>query len=639
MKVIKRDGSVDRFYTDKITNAITLAMDETEKGVDFPMALKIANNIYTFYNDNELTPSVEEIQDDVEEMLADFGRFDVAKRYILYREERNKIRSKSWEMDELQRDIYENKYRHDGESFDEFIERVSGGNSSVGELIRNKDFIFGGRILAGRGIDRNVSLANCTTLPPIQDNIESIFDTSKELARMFSYGQGAGIDISNLRPRGAKVNNASKTSTGAISFMKIFDTVGEVIGAEGRRSALLIAIDAEHDDLEDFINVKNDLDKVNNANLSVKASKGFMKQDTEIKKDKLKKIAQGTWNMGEPALLYWDNNKEWHLLSEDDEYVIEGVNACSEYPTTGYGTCLLGSINLSNYVLNPYSKNSKVDIERLAKDTKVVTIGMNEVLDEAIPTHPLKEQRDVARNYRQIGIGIMGLGDLFIKMGVEYGGEKSIELSELIISTIRNNAIQSSIELAKKHGSFPKFSREKISKSEYFKSLPIELQDGIMKHGIRNSSLLSIAPAGSISLLCDVSNGLEPLFAKSFTRTTKSLGSVDKDYVIYPTVIKELMEHLGIKDVEELPDYCVTAHNINPFKRIELQSILQKYVDLAISSTLNLNEEVTVETIVELYKYAHKMKLKGISMFRNNCFRTGILKTNSDVKVEEECST
>ena len=644
MNIVKRNKLIVEFNGDKVFEAINKAANETELGIDYELAREIADNIEDELEDLESTPDVEYIQDMVEDALMQSDRRDIAKRYILFREERNRLRNQGWEMTDLQRDVYEKKYRFNNETFDEFIDRVSGGNEKIAKLIKNRDFLFGGRILAGRGINRNVSLANCTTLPPIQDNIESIFDTAKELARMFSYGQGAGIDISNLRPKGAEVNNASKTSTGAVSFMQVFDTVSDVIGAEGRRAALLIAMDASHGDIFDFINIKNDVNKINNANISVKVDDDFMKQDTEHKKDVLKAIAKSSWATGEPAILGWDNNKRWHLLSEDDEYEVEGVNACSEYPTTGYGTCLLSSINLSNYVLNPFTENAKINKDKLANDVRDIIVGMNEVLNEAIPTHPLAQQREVAYNYRQIGLGIATIGDMFIKLGVRYGSPESLKVASEVMEIIRDNAFISSIELAKKHGSFPKFNLEKMQKSTYFKSLPQYIQDNIAEYGIFNSSLLSIAPAGTLSLLFDGSNGLEPLFAKSYTRTTKSLGAVDKEYKVYATVIQDLMRAKGITKEEDLPDYCITAHDLDPFDKIELQAELQKYVDLAISSTINLNEDTSVETVEEIYKYAYKKGLKGISIFRNNCLRGGILKVSKedediDNNQEGECAT
>jgi len=630
LNVRKRNGDLTLFQKDKIVDAIIKSMAECEVGVDEDIAWEIAEDIENEFEDCNVLPTVESLSDRVEELLAENGRFDASKRYILYRSERTKAREQCWEMDDLQRDVYERKYRFNNEDFNEFINRVSGGNESIAKLIRNKDFLFGGRILAGRGIDRNVSLANCTTLPPVKDNIESIFDTAKQLARMFSYGQGAGIDISNLRPRGAQVNNASKTSTGACSFMQVFDTVSNVIGAEGRRAALLIAMDASHKDILEFINIKNDVNKINNANISVKVDDEFMKQDTEEKRIVLRAIAESSWNTGEPAILGWDNNKNWHLLSEDKSYEVEGVNACSEYPTTGFGTCLLGSINLSNYVLNPFTDSAKINKDKLAKDTQTIVVGMNEVLDEAIPTHPLQEQRDIARVYRQIGIGIMSLADLFIKMGVKYGDAQSLEIASEVMSIIRDNAFLSSIELAKKQGSFPNFDFESMSKSSYFKSLPKEIQNGIARYGIANSSILSIAPAGSLSLLVDGSNGLEPLFARAYFRTTKSLGAIDKEYKVYAGVIQELMKVKGIIKESDLPDYCITAHNLDPFDKIEIQATLQKYVDLAISSTVNLNKETSIETVEEIYKTAYAKGLKGISIFRDGCLRLGILNVDKD---------
>lgn len=640
MYIVKRNGNIVEFNGDKVFEAINKAANETDLGIDYELAREIADNIEDEVDDLDFTPDVEYIQNLVEDYLMQSNRRDIAKRYILFREERNKLRNQGWEMTDLQRDVYEKKYRYDKETFDEFINRVSGGNEQLAKLIRNKDFLFGGRILAGRGIDRNVSLANCTTLPAIEDNIESIFETAKQLARMYSYGNGVGIDISKLRHRGAKVNNASKTSTGAVSFMEIFDSVGNVIGAEGRRAALLIMLDAMHKDIEEFITVKSDTNKITNANLSVKASDDFMALDTQRKKDIMKKIAEYAWDNGEPALLYWQNIKNWHLLSHDDEYIIDGVNACTEFTTTAYGTCLLGSINLSNFVINPYTDNARIDYERLKEVSRIVTIGMNEVLDEAIPTHPLEKQREVARNYKQIGVGIMGLGSAFIKLGVKYGDSNSIDITSKIMETIRDNVILQSIELAKEYGVFPKYNYDKIKDSPYFQSLPEYIRKEIEAHGLYNSTFLSIAPAGSISLLADVTNGLEPLYALSYNRTTKSLGATDKIYKVYPREIQELMEAKSIFDESDLPEYCVTAHNILPRDRINIQAEIQKYTDLAISSTVNLGEKTTPEEIEDIYIYAYKKGLKGVSVFRENCARVGILQSSTkESEPTFECDT
>ena len=243
--------------------------------------------------------------------------------------------------------------------------------------------------------------------------------------------------------------------------------------------------------------------------------------------------------------------------------------------------CLLGSINLSEYVIKPYTDESKIDIEKLREDIKTAVIGLNEVLEEGIPLHPLQQQRDMAEQYRQIGLGIMGLADLFIKLGVTYGSEESLRISDVLGKLFRDTAIEQSIELAKEYGPYPKFNAKIVSRSPYFKSLPQKLQDDILKYGMRNSHVLSIAPTGSISTMIGVSGGIEPIFANSYTRTTKSLGQEDITYKVYTETIKELMDVKGIKREEDLPEYCVTSHEINPFDRVKVQSIWQKYVDNA----------------------------------------------------------
>src|SRR5699024_5257948 len=230
--------------------------------------------------------------------------------------------------------------------------------------------------------------------------------------------------------------------------------------------------------------------------------------------------------------------------------------------------------------------------------------------------------------YRQIGLGIMGLADLFIKLGVTYGSEESLRISDTLGKLFRDTAIEQSIELAKEYGPYPKFNAKIVSRSPYFKSLPQKLQDDILKYGMRNSHVLSIAPTGSISTMIGVSGGIEPIFANSYTRTTKSLGQEDITYKVYTETIKELMDVKGIKREKDLPEYCVTSHEINPFDRVKVQSIWQKYVDSAISSTINLHEETPPEVIADLYKYGYEKKLKGLTIFRDNCFRTGILNTD-----------
>lgn len=643
MQIMKRNGTTVDFDISKISLAIQKAMAETAKGVDQKLADKISKDARDYFLKLETVPTVEDASDMAEELLAIEGRFDASKRYILYREERREIRNKPWPMSELQRDIYENKYRSGNESFSEFIDRVSGNNAEVAKIIRNRDFIPAGRILAGRGLDRNVTLSNCYVLPQPKDNLESIFDLAKLSARTYSYGGGVGFDISLLRPTGSKVNNSAITTSGPVSFMPLYSMTTEIIGQRGRRGALMLSMDVDHLDILDFINVKNDLNAVTSANISVRTNDKFFNSIQEDKNQNiLDAIAESNWKSGEPGMLFWDKVQNWHLLQHHPAYLLFATNPCGEQPLPEFGSCLLGSINLSNFVINPYTPYARVDYKRLEKVTKVAIIGMNEILDEGIPLHPLKEQQETAKRFRQIGTGIMGMADMFIKLGIKYGSKESITLSRELGKFIRDTAFQESVDLAKEYGAYPEFNAEIVSKSDYFQNLPESLQDEIRLHGMRNSHVLSIAPTGSISTMWGTSGGIEPIFANSYTRTTKSLAAEgDVDYTVYTDVIKELMEQTGITRERDLPDYAVTSHEIDPLDRIKVQGAWQEVIDSAISSTINLNEDATAEDIKEIYIEAWREGLKGITVFRNNSWREGILKMSEPVKKEEEedCST
>ncbi len=262
----------------KISIAVRKAMNETEKGVDEGLARSIGENAIEAFTGKE-SVTIEEIQDYVEVELMK-SRPEVARKYIIYREERAKLREQGWNMSDLQRDIYEKKYRYDAETFDDFLNRVSAGNNPVKKAIKDKRFMPAGRILVGRGLDqvgRKITLSNCYVMPKVEDNIESIFDTAKYLARTYSYGGGVGLTLSKLRPKNSKVNNAANTTTGAVSFMDLYSMVTGLIGMRGRRGALMLNLDCNHPDIEDFINVKNDLSKVTYANISVNVDEKFLK--------------------------------------------------------------------------------------------------------------------------------------------------------------------------------------------------------------------------------------------------------------------------------------------------------------------------------------------------------------------------
>ncbi|QQY79001.1 ribonucleoside-diphosphate reductase class II [Keratinibaculum paraultunense] len=651
LKVEKRNGMIVDFDGEKIVNAICKAMAETEQGIDEEIAKGIANKAFDTFKNLGII-NIEKIQDFVEvELMRE--RPDVAKKYILYRDKRAKLRKYGWEMTDLQRDIYEKKYRYENESFDEFLTRVSGGNNYIKKAIKDKKFMPAGRILAGRGLDkygRKITLSNCYVMPKVEDNIESIFDTAKYMARTYSYGGGVGIDLSKLRPRGAKVNNAANTTTGAVSFMDLYSLVTGLIGMKGRRGALMLSMDCNHPDIEEFIDVKNDLNKINYANISVNVTDDFMRAVEEdkdyelyfyvdatgeeirkiIKARKLfRKIAENNWNMAEPGVLYQDRINSWHLMSEDDSFKFAGVNPCAEETLPAYGSCNLSSINLSEFVKNPFTSKANFDFKGFAEMVREGIIYLNEVLDENINLHPLKEQRELSRDLRQIGLGIMGVADMFIKMGIKYGSEESIELIHHIGKVLVNEALKQSALLAAEYGPFPRYNREAILKSPFLLSNAEEdVLELIKKYGLRNSQLLTIPPTGSISTLIGCSSGLEPIFQISYIRKSESLHGGDTYYRVFTPIVKEYMDKYNIVREEDLPDYFVTTLNLDYKARIDVQAAWQQYIDASISSTVNVPNDFTVEQVEELYMYAWKKGLKGVTIYRDGCARTGVLITD-----------
>ena len=545
-------------------------------------------------------------------------------------------------------DIWRKKYQRNGETFIEWLDRVSGGDEIIRQDILDKKFLFGGRILSNRGIkDRKVTYSNCYVIEPPEDNIESIFDAAKKLARTYSYGGGCGIDVSKLAPRGASINNAAKETTGAVSFMDLYNLTTSLIGQNGRRGALMLSINCNHPDLEEFIDVKTDLTKLTKANISVRVTDEFMKavvvgeyHDLEFVRDEtgeviirtvfapdiFKKLCTNNWTYGEPGMLFWDRIEKWNLLANDPEFKFAGVNPCAEEPLPAGGSCLLGSINLSAFV-----KDGNFDFADFADTVSHAVIALNEVLDEGLELHPLFEQRKSVADWRQIGLGIFGLGDMLIKMGMEYGSADSIYLCDRIGFVMADTAIGTSAYLARDEKPYNKFKPEALNKNLYFIENTSEAtKKAVKRFGLRNSQLLTIAPTGSISTMLGVSGGIEPIFDISYTRKTESLHDEDVYYKVFTPIVKEYLDNNEvIYDLNTgepvLPKYFVTAKKIEPKKRIQMQSIWQKHIDASISSTVNLPESATVKDVEKLYISAWKNGLKGLTVFRENCARTGIL--------------
>ena len=571
---------------------------------------------------------------------------------------------KEWLTSDLSVSEYNKKYRYENETFDEFLERITNGDKEIQQLIIDKKFIYGGRILANRGLQKlgkKITYSNCYVLSPPEDNIESIYETCGKLARTFSYGGGVGIDISKLRPKGAPVNNAARTTTGAVSFMPTFSQVAETIGQKGRRGALMISMDVSHPDIEEFIDIKTDLNAVTKANISVKITDDFIKAVKNNTKYPCKftledgsvickyidankimdKLALNNHRMGEPGILYWDKIQNYNLMQHFEDFGYAGVNPCAEEPLPAGGSCLLGAINLSEFVVDPFTPAARFDFDEFERVVHKAIFALNDVLIEGMPLHPLKEQQETVGKLRQIGLGIMGLADALIKLGITYGSSESLLTIETIGTALLYNSLIASSEYAKLDGNTPfeGYDAHKVFESDIIQNLinnlnyyEVNTLKVALQNGLFNSQLTTIAPTGTIAGLCNTSYGVEPNFAYSYTRKTESLHEEgDVYYTVEPKRVEDYRKATGNKG--KLPDYFITTHQLDPFNRVDVQATIQKYIDASISSTVNLPESTTPEEIKAIYLYGAEKGVKGLTIFRNNCERMGIL-TVGDNKEE-----
>ena len=553
-------------------------------------------------------------------------------------------------------DIWQKKYCYNGETFEHWLDRVSSGDPDIRKMIEEKKFLFGGRILANRGLNKTglkVTLSNCYVVTPPEDSIESIFECAGKLARTFSYGGGVGIDLSKLAPRGAKINNTASETSGAVSFTDLYGMVTGLIGQHGRRGALMLTLSCEHPDLEEFMAVKTDVDRVTKANMSIRVTDDFMecvrqkktfvqKFDRPETKDAIvknlnayeffRKLCYANWDYGEPGCLYWDRIESWNLLSEFPDYSYAGTNPCAEEPLPAGGSCLLGSMNLEVFV-----KDGKFDEEDFRKTIGICVRGLNDVLDEGLPLHPLQEQRDSVRDWRQIGLGIMGLADMLIRMELEYGTKQAMDFCDKIGFIMADAAIRESALLAKEKGKFPKCNIEQLVSSPFFEhNTSDDTKDLVRKYGVRNSQLLTIAPTGTLSTMLGISGGIEPIFANFYERRTVSLSGRDEIYKVYTKVVQEYMDAHGMKDDDKLPNFFVTAQSLDYKQRLNLQGTWQMHIDASISSTVNLVSDFPESEIYDLYLYAWQIGCKGVTVFRDGCKRLGILTAKEkDAPVEE----
>jgi ribonucleoside-diphosphate reductase alpha chain len=516
-------------------------------------------------------------------------------------------------------------------------------------LLENFRFIPGGRIMFGAGQTRRSTLLNCYYIPIKDDSLESIFEFCKEAGRTYSFGGGVGTDISILRPKGAPVNNSAIVSTGSVSFMELFSVTTGTIGQAGRRGALMITIHVDHPDVIDFIDVKRDLTKVTHANISVCLTDKFMQAvenddlfELSFQNEKANvrrtiraqelwnKLVRSAWESAEPGIIFWDNVKN-ESPTEYNGMEVHGFNPCSEQCLEDYGCCCLGNINLSAFVLDEFTPRASVDWLNLEKALRYATRFLDNVLDYNSDKHPLEAQRRASLWSRRIGVGFTGLADMFVKLNLKYDTQQAIEFVDKMFERIKNICYDESCEIAKEKGTAPAFIAEKHLERPFVKRLEPLVKEKIRSVGLRNACILTIPPVGSGAILAGTTSGIEPIFALSYIRKSKSLSG--SEFKVYHPLVKEYMKRFGLKSESELPDTFVVAHNIKAEFRVRMQGTIQKHIDSSISSTVNLPKEATIEDVKKIYVQAWKAGCKGITVYREGA-REGILLTEAEASIQ-----
>ncbi|WP_323771680.1 adenosylcobalamin-dependent ribonucleoside-diphosphate reductase [Antarctobacter sp.] len=498
-------------------------------------------------------------------------------------------------------------------------------------------YLPAGRITAGAGTNRSVTLFNCFVMGTIPDNMGGIFEMLKEAALTMQQGGGIGYNFSTIRPKGAPVAGVAADASGPLSFMDVWDSMCRTIMSAGsRRGAMMATMRCDHPDIEDFISAKADSARLRMFNLSVLVTDAFMaavKADgpwelqfdgvvyhTLPARDLWNKIMRGTYDYAEPGVIFIDRINQANNLNYCE--TISATNPCGEQPLPPYGACLLGSINMARLVNDPFTGDTHLDEAQLDELVATAVRMMDNVVDAS--KFPLEAQRQEAMNKRRIGLGVTGLADALLMVRLRYGSEEAARQTERWLKRIARAAYLASVQLAKEKGAFPLFEAEGYLASGTMLAMDEDVREAVRAHGIRNALVTSIAPTGTISLYAgNVSSGIEPVFAYAYTRKVLQKDGSRTEEEIADYAVTLYREMYGAD--AELPEYFVNAQTLAPLEHVRMQAAAQKWVDSSISKTINCPEDISFEDFKDVYLEAFETGCKGCTTYRPNAVTGSVL--------------
>ncbi|MDZ7753698.1 MAG: adenosylcobalamin-dependent ribonucleoside-diphosphate reductase [Gammaproteobacteria bacterium] len=548
--------------------------------------------------------------------------------------------------------IWRTKYRHAGEEdVTDTWQRVAAAIAAAEprdraawrqrfvDLLRGFRFLPGGRILAGAGTGNRVTLFNCFVMGTIEDSMEGIFQGLKEGALTMQQGGGVGYDFSTLRPAGTVAHATGTVSSGPVAFMNIWDAMcATVLSTGARRGAMMATLRCDHPDIEAFVHAKAGGDALTRFNLSVLVSDAFMAAveadrpwalrfpgpGGEIHREVPARalwddIMRATYDAAEPGVLFLDTiNRENNLGYCED---ISATNPCGEIPLPPYGACNLGALNLARFVTAPFSGDARLDLDALAAAVPTAVRFLDNVIE--VSRFPLPRQQEQAQRTRRIGLGITGLADALIMVGLPYDSDAGRALAAAVMTCLRDAAYRASVDLAAERGPCPAFEREAYLAAPFVTRLPADVRDGIARHGIRNSHLVTIAPTGTISLLADnVSGGIEPVY--SFEGRRRVL-QADGSHGVYDVTDRAFALWRAAGSPALGNDVLVRADQLPPRAHIAMQAAVQPFVDNAVSKTVNIAPDHPFADFKELYRHAYRQGLKGCTTYRPNAITGAVL--------------